>query len=57
MSMDVQIIRISITVIAFVLFVGIWIWAWSARHRARFEQAARIPLEDDLPGAGGGGRR
>ena len=55
--MDIQVMRISVTVIAFILFVGIWAWAWSARQRTRFEQAARIPLEDDMPGAGGGGPR
>ena len=54
--MDIQVWRVSITVIAFILFVGIWIWAWSARHRARFEEAARIPLDDDMPGTGGGRR-
>ena len=47
--MDIQTLRISITVVAFILFVGIWLWAWSARHKARFDEAARIPLEDELP--------
>jgi cytochrome c oxidase cbb3-type subunit 4 len=54
--MDIQTLRIAITVIAFALFIAICLWAWSARRRAGFEEAARIPFdEDDFP-AGGGAR-
>jgi cytochrome c oxidase cbb3-type subunit 4 len=35
------------TVIVFVLFVGIVIWAWSSKNKAAFDEAARIPMEDD----------
>jgi cytochrome c oxidase cbb3-type subunit IV len=35
------------TAILLVLFVGMWIWAFSSRQRARFDEAARMPLEDD----------
>ncbi len=35
------------TVFVFVVFVGIIIWAWSDSNKAEFEEAARIPLEDD----------
>jgi cytochrome c oxidase cbb3-type subunit IV len=35
------------TAILLVLFVGMWVWAFSSRQRARFEKAARMPLEDD----------
>jgi cytochrome c oxidase cbb3-type subunit 4 len=35
------------TAILLVLFVGMWVWAFSSRRRARFEEAARMPLEDD----------
>jgi cytochrome c oxidase cbb3-type subunit 4 len=31
----------------FIVFVGIVIWAWSGHNKARFEAAARIPLDDD----------
>jgi cytochrome c oxidase cbb3-type subunit 4 len=48
--MDLQTLRISITVIAFVLFVGIWLWAWSARRKAAFDEAARLPFDEgELP--------
>lgn len=35
------------TVVVLVVFVGIVIWAWKDSNKARFEAAARIPLEDD----------
>lgn len=30
-----------------VLYSGMVVWAWSARRRASFEAAARLPLEED----------
>ncbi len=29
------------------IFIGIVAWAWSKRRKERFEQAARMPLEDE----------
>ena len=41
------------TALLLIIFIGIVIWAWSGRQRERFEQAARLPLEDDdRPGRG-----
>jgi len=42
-----------VTGVLIVLFVGIWIWAYSARRKAGFEEAARLPLEEDVPSAAG----
>ena len=30
-----------------VLFIVGWAWAWSPRRRRDFEEAARLPLDDD----------
>lgn len=38
-----------ITATLLLAFLGITIWAWSARNRARFADAARLPLEDEVP--------
>jgi cytochrome c oxidase cbb3-type subunit 4 len=38
------------TVALLVLFIGIWAWAWSGKRKPGFEAAARLPLEDDVPG-------
>ncbi|MDX1519442.1 MAG: cbb3-type cytochrome c oxidase subunit 3 [Gammaproteobacteria bacterium] len=35
------------TVVVLILFIGIVIWAWSGRQKKEFEEAARIPLNDD----------
>jgi len=37
------------TVGVLVIFIGIIIWAYSKRRLTDFDEAARIPLEDDLP--------
>jgi cytochrome c oxidase cbb3-type subunit IV len=36
-----------VTAILTVLFVGVWVWAYSARRRPQFDEAARLPLEED----------
>ena len=40
-------LRSIVTVVALVVFVGIVVWAWSARNKARFDEAARLPFEQD----------
>ena len=35
------------TVAVLILFTGIVIWVWSGRNKQKYEDAARIPLEDD----------
>ena len=40
------------TAILIVVFIGIIAWAYSGRRRHDFEEAARLPLDDeDAPGA------
>lgn len=36
------------TVVVFVLFIGIVLWAWSGKNKKAFDEAARIPLDDDI---------
>lgn len=45
--MDLNLARAVVTVLAFVAFVGIAIWAYSGVSRQRFDEAARLPLDDD----------
>ena len=35
------------TVVAAVIFAGITVWAYSGSRRQEFEEAARLPLDDD----------
>ncbi len=38
------------TLALFACFVGIALWAWSGRRKHAFDEAARLPLEEELPG-------
>ena len=44
--MDIAILRIAVTLIAFVSFLAIVAWAWSGRRAPRFAEAALLPFED-----------
>ena len=51
--MDINLLREAVTVLSFAAFLGIVAYAaWPANAR-RFEQAARVPLDDDKPFIGG----
>jgi cytochrome c oxidase cbb3-type subunit 4 len=41
--------RAAITVISFLVFIGICVWAWSARRKSKFDEAARLPLDEEHP--------
>lgn len=45
--MDVNSLRIVATLASFVTFLGIVWWAYSRGNRARFDEAARLPFEQD----------
>lgn len=45
-----------VTAILIVVFLAAVAWAWSGRRRADFDQAARLPLEDDESARDGEGR-
>ncbi len=36
------------TVAAMSAFIGIIIWAWSSKQKARFDDAANLPLDEDV---------
>jgi cytochrome c oxidase cbb3-type subunit IV len=44
--MDVNVLRGLITALSLLCFVGIAVWAFLPGNKSRFEQDARIPLED-----------
>ncbi len=47
MDFDINILRAAVTVLSLVAFLGIVVWAYSGRRTQDFEQAARLPLEQD----------
>ena len=44
--MDIVILRVAVTVIAFICFLAIVAWAWSDRRAPRFAEAALLPFEE-----------
>lgn len=47
MELDVNSLRSLATVVSFAMFIGIVAWAYSSRKSADFEQAAKLPFEQD----------
>ena len=45
--MDINMLCSIVAVLALAVFIGIVLWAWSGRNRARFDEAARLPFEQD----------
>lgn len=48
--MDIGIIQSIWTILVMVIFLGIVIWAWNGKRKSSFDEAARIPLDDDDSG-------
>jgi cytochrome c oxidase cbb3-type subunit IV len=51
--MDLNDLRTLWTVVSFAAFLGIVFWAYSGKRKARFDEAARLALDDEA-GDGGG---
>lgn len=45
--MDITTMRIVATLASLACFIGIWVWAYARRNRARFDEAAQLPFEQD----------
>ncbi|MDO5625178.1 MAG: cbb3-type cytochrome c oxidase subunit 3 [Pseudomonadota bacterium] len=44
--MDINLLRSIVTVVALIVFIGIAAWAWSSRNKERFDEAARLPFNE-----------
>ena len=45
--MDINVLRSIVTVVSLLTFVGIVAWAWSKRNQSNFDEAARLPFNED----------
>jgi cytochrome c oxidase cbb3-type subunit 4 len=45
--MDINVLRGAILLVLIFSFIGLWIWAWSRKRQATFEEASKLPLEED----------
>jgi cytochrome c oxidase cbb3-type subunit 4 len=48
--MGIDELRIGVTLMSFIAFIGIMVWAWSRRNKARFDEAAMLPFTDEPGG-------
>ncbi len=46
--MDMNDLRIAVTVLSFVTFIGIFVWAWQGRRARAFSEAAQLPFLDSV---------
>ncbi|MGH6623768.1 MAG: cbb3-type cytochrome oxidase subunit 3 [Burkholderiaceae bacterium] len=42
--MSIEDMRVALTVVTFLVFIGIGLWAYSRRRRKDFEEAANLPF-------------
>ena len=47
--MDVNTLRIAVTLLSFLAFIGIVAFAWSRRNQGAFSEAERLPFLDSMP--------
>jgi cytochrome c oxidase cbb3-type subunit IV len=45
--MDINLLRSAVTVLSMALFLGIVVWAWSKRNQQDFQEAARLPFDEE----------
>jgi len=55
--MDINTLRSIVTVVAFVVFIAICLWAYSGHSKAAFDQAARLPFDEEEDEIGNGERK
>ncbi|MGJ8619044.1 MAG: cbb3-type cytochrome oxidase subunit 3 [Methylophilaceae bacterium] len=44
--MDINTLRVLVTLVSFLVFVGIVVWVWRRRKTGEFEEAANLPFEE-----------
>jgi cytochrome c oxidase cbb3-type subunit 4 len=44
--MDITTLRIAVTLLSLLAFLGLVAWAWSHRRKSAFDAAARLPFAD-----------
>lgn len=54
--MDVNDLRIAVTLVSLVLFIALMLHTWSRRRRADHDEAAMLPFTGDLVGEHAGER-
>lgn len=45
--MDINTLRILVTIASFIVFIGIVVWVWRKRKSSDFKEAANLPFKED----------
>jgi cytochrome c oxidase cbb3-type subunit IV len=45
--LDINFWRTATTVASFVIFIGLLAWAYAPKNKARFDEAAQLPFQED----------
>jgi cytochrome c oxidase cbb3-type subunit IV len=45
--MDINLLRIIVTIVSFFVFIGIVVWVWRRRNTTDFKEAANLPFVED----------
>ena len=53
----INLLRVVVTVLSFAAFTGVLVYALNPRNAKRFDEAARLPLEDEGTLSQGSGRK
>lgn len=46
-AMELGTLRGLMILVLMIVFIGVVAWAWSSKRKKDFEEAARLPLEED----------
>ncbi len=49
--MDINVLRSVVTVVSLLMFVALALWVWNPRRRSAMDEAARLPFNEEAPGA------
>jgi cytochrome c oxidase cbb3-type subunit 4 len=47
MEFDINTARVVVTLLSFVVFIGIMVWAYSSKNSSDFDEAGRLPFDQD----------
>jgi len=50
--MDFTLIQSLWSIVILITFLGIVLWAYSGKRKTAFDEAARLPFDDEVPGNG-----
>lgn len=45
--MDITTMRIAVTLLSFVIFIGIMAWTYAGKNKSQFDEAEQLPFLQD----------